>query len=212
MLFGLVEKGPRKFFRDLAQGYRDPLIPQLGWNLDWYFYWNRNNKVLTSNSWTLDFAKLIVPNVFIEIEIIKSLSHSYHAPTKIVRLPNGECLVDVTRDAIIKCFKLNKQVVTEVNLVKLEQEYKRLRRTYQGYELPLHMKRGDDNRKIPIPSSKVEPLQVLEFQVYFKNTYHALCQVLGIDLEEHMPIGLMIMAMIILNSKSNVGFDFASII
>lgn len=65
-------------------------------------------------------AKLIVPNVFINIELIKALAHHYHAPTKTVRLPNGGCLVDVMRDAIIKCFNLNKQAITEVNLVKLE--------------------------------------------------------------------------------------------
>jgi len=118
-------------------------------------------------------VKLIVSNVFIDVDLIKALAHSYHAPTKTVRLPNGECLVDISRDAIIKCFNLNKQVVTEVNLVKLEQEYKSLRRTYQSDELFLHMKRGDDNRNLSIPSSKMEPFQVSKFQVYFTNTYYA---------------------------------------
>lgn len=87
-----------------------------------------------------------------------------------------------------------------------------MRRTYQSDEPPLHMKRGDDKRKLFIPSSEMEPFQVSEFQVHFKNSYHALCQVLGINVEEHMPIGLMRMAMIIQHSESNVEFYFASII
>lgn len=135
----------------------------MGWNLYWYFYRNRNDKVPTSNPWTLDLAKQIVPNIFIDIELIKALSHSYHSPTKIFRLPNGGCLVDVSREAIIKCVNLNKQVVTEVNLVKLEQEYKRIRRKYGSDELLLHMKRGDNNKMLPITSSKMEPFLVSDF-------------------------------------------------
>lgn len=74
------------------------------------------------------------------------------------------------------------------------------------------MKRGDKNRVLPIPSSKVEPFLVSDFQTYFKNTYYALCQILGIDVEENMSIGLMRMAMIIQHPESNVEFYFASII
>lgn len=177
-----------------------------------YWYQKRNDKVPASNPWTLDLAKLIVPNVFIDIELIKDLSNSYHAPTKTARLPNGGCLFDVSRDAIIKCFILNKKVVVEVNLVKLEQEYKRLRRTYQSVELPLHMKTGDNNIILPIPSSKMDPFLVLKFQVCFKNTYNALWQVLEIDVEENMSVGLMRMAIIIQHFESNVEFNFATII
>lgn len=98
----------------------------------WYFYRNKNDKVLASSPWALELAKLIVPNTFIDVELVKYLACSYHAPSKKFRLPDGGCLVDVSREAIIKCFNLNKQVVTEVNLGKLEQEYKRLRRTYRS--------------------------------------------------------------------------------
>jgi hypothetical protein len=91
-----VDKGPKKVFKDLAQGCRDPLIPTSGWNLYWYFYRNRNDKVPTSNPWTLDVEKMIFPNAFVDIELIQALAQIYHAPTKTIRLPSGGCLVDVS--------------------------------------------------------------------------------------------------------------------
>lgn len=95
---------------------------------------------------------------------------------------------------------------------KLEQEYRRLKRTYRTDELPLHMKRGDKNKVLPIHSSRLEPFLVSEFQTYFKNTYYALCQIIGVHAEDNMLTGLMRMAMIVQHPESNVEFYFASFI
>lgn len=178
----------------------------------WYFYMNRNEGVPISNPWTLEMGKLMVPNVFFDIEIIWALSSRYHAPSKAIRLLDGQCLVDICREAIIRCFDLNKQAVTEIDLGRLKQEYKRLKRTYRIDELPLHMKMGDKNRVLPILSSKAKPFLVSDFQTYFKNTYYALCQILGFDVEDNMSVGLMRMEMTIQHPESNVEFYFSSLL
>ena len=64
----------------------------------------------------LDIARLIVPNVFVDVEFIRLLAKHNHLATKTVRFPNGAILVEVTRKAIIECFGLNKQALTKINL------------------------------------------------------------------------------------------------
>lgn len=44
--------------------------------------------------------------------------------------------------------------------------------------------------------------------MYFKRTYFALCQVLQLDVESKMPIGLMMMAIRVHNLEVNIEFDF----
>lgn len=68
------------------------------------------------------------------------------------------------------------------------------------------MKIGDTNRILPIPSSKFEPFPMSYFKVYFKNTYHVLCQIIGIDVEDNMLVQLMRMAMIIQHPESMLSF------
>ena len=69
-----------------------------------------------SNPWTLDLAKLIVPNVFIDVEFIRVLAQSYHPATRSMRFPDGSPLVVLTKAAIIECFDLNKQALSKIDL------------------------------------------------------------------------------------------------
>ena len=72
------------------------------------------------------------------------------------------------------------------------------------------MKRGIGNRTFPISTTTTEPFNVTYFQYYFVNTYLALFQVLGIDAQDKMPIGIMMMAMRIQKPETNIEYDFAS--
>lgn len=74
------------------------------------------------------------------------------------------------------------------------------------------MKKGENNRRIPISSSHVESFPIEDFQIYFKRTYFSLCQIIGMDAQEKISIGLMIMAMRIQNPEKNIEYDFASFI
>lgn len=103
---------------------------------------------------------------------------------------------------------LNKQAITKIDLDISEEDYRILRKTYRSGELPLHMKRGVNNRRIPISPSQIESFSIEDFQVYFKRTYFSLCQVLGIDVEERMPTYLMMMTIKIQNPKVNIEYDF----
>lgn len=80
----------------------------------WYFYKNRDGKVPVSNPWTLDLAKLIIPNVFVDVELIQVLVENYHPVIRIVRMLIGNPLLVITRLTIVDYFMLNKQAITKI--------------------------------------------------------------------------------------------------
>lgn len=116
ILPGSTKEGKKNFLVDIAQSCRDALISKSGWDLFLYFYNKRNEKISVSNAWMLDIARLIVPNVFFDVEFIRLLAKNYHSATKTVRFSNDTVLVEVTRKAIIECFGLNKQALTKMDL------------------------------------------------------------------------------------------------
>jgi hypothetical protein len=87
-----------------------------------------------------------------------------------MRLTYGSPLAIITKVAIIECFNIKKHDLTRVDLQKSEEEYIRLRRTHKKDELPIYMKRGVNNKVMPISSSITKPFDVQDFQIYFKKT------------------------------------------
>lgn len=101
MLPNSVDKGFKKVFKDTTHRCRDLIIPISGWDLFWYFYEKSDEKILVLNSSTLDLDKLIVLNVFIDVEFIKVLAQYYHPATGTIRMLDGSPLVALTKEEII---------------------------------------------------------------------------------------------------------------
>lgn len=86
---GSVDIKTKIMFLDAWGECRDANIPHTSRSLFWYFYNNRDEKVPRSNPWNLDLVKVIVPNVFIDVELIKVLAHNYKKETRTVRGIDG---------------------------------------------------------------------------------------------------------------------------
>lgn len=74
---GSVDTSSKIMFEDSWGECRDVDIPHTGRSLFWYFYNNRDEKMPLSNPWKLELAKVIVPNVFIDVELIEVLTRNY---------------------------------------------------------------------------------------------------------------------------------------
>lgn len=85
--------------------------------------------------------KLIVPDVFVDVELIQTLTKNYHPVTK-TRMASGDPLLVVTRSTIIDCFMLKRQAITKIDFLKFEQDYNRLWKTYRRDELPFYRCNG----------------------------------------------------------------------
>lgn len=75
-----------------------------GWDIFFYFYGKKDKVIPVSNPWNLNLGRLVVSNVFLEPILIKEIEKHYHPLSMIVRMVNGYCLLDVTKELIIECF------------------------------------------------------------------------------------------------------------
>ena len=58
------------FFKNQFENYRDAKIPIQGRSLFLYFYENIDKNEPRDDPWTLDLGKIVVPNVFVDRELI----------------------------------------------------------------------------------------------------------------------------------------------
>lgn len=88
------------------------------------FHWKRRmSPELVSNPWRLNIGRLVVPNVFISLELIKSLTNRYDPKTKIIYNKDNKPLVPIRKDFIETIFNLDFRNEAQIDVVKLKQEY-----------------------------------------------------------------------------------------
>lgn len=62
---------------------RDATFPGvIGYDIFKYFYHNREKKITVCNAWKKNLEKLIFPEVFVDIDLVKALIKSYSLVTK----------------------------------------------------------------------------------------------------------------------------------
>lgn len=70
-------------FRDPYNSCRDAKVADRNESkLFWYFYKNKLEKVPISNPWNINLGKLIIPEVFIDIDLKKVLIKEYNPTSK----------------------------------------------------------------------------------------------------------------------------------
>lgn len=94
-----------------------------GWGIFYNFYGNMDKSILVSNPWRLNLGKLVVPNIFVEPMLIRELAKNYHLQSMIVKTAIGHVLVDVSKEAIIECFDLDRSALRRINKDRLKKEY-----------------------------------------------------------------------------------------
>ena len=94
-------------FRDPYALVRDVECPRTdGFELFKYFYENRTDKVPIYNPWNRNMAKVICPEVFIDVDLVKALIKSYNPITRTFQRHNGSFLCILDRTSFIDAFKL----------------------------------------------------------------------------------------------------------
>lgn len=86
---------------------RDARCPDSnGGELFYYFYCNREKKVPVCNPWKKNLAKLIFPEVFLDIDLMKALFQCYNPVTKSFHRRDGTVLCTLDRESFIEAFGL----------------------------------------------------------------------------------------------------------
>lgn len=107
----------------------------MDWNLFQYFYNNKDEPFTMSNPCRFDMAKLIVPDVFVEVDLIRAMATMYDSASRKIRTVEGTILVDIIPMEIVNFLGLTRQAVVDIDTKKFEQEYQLRRKHYREKEV-----------------------------------------------------------------------------
>lgn len=85
----------------------DALIPLWGFSLCRKGYNKKKEKVPVSNIWNFNLGRLVVPNIYVNIELITTIAKNYKPNTREIVANEGDRLTKITRDVINEVFMLN---------------------------------------------------------------------------------------------------------
>lgn len=179
-----------------------------GHELLFFGYKRRDALEPISNLWKRNLGKLVVPNVFVDVELMKALVNCYNPRTKTICDYRGNTLVVINKQTIDMVFDLDWEVEESIDMKKLSQEFFSLENIYRTWRLPVHRPKVGGSFVQFGKSDKV-PFDVNHFHPYFKYTYYTAAQVLGIEAHPLMDVGIMVLCADI-QSKDPRSFDFAT--
>lgn len=76
-----------------------------------------------NNAWRLDLWKLVIPNIFFNVDLIKKVGKSYNQDTKSVYTQKGVLVARFDRGSICEMFMLNPNVDMPIDFLSLGREY-----------------------------------------------------------------------------------------
>lgn len=91
----------------------------IGSKLFYYFYYNRDKKILVCNPWKKNLANLIFPEVFLDIDLMKALFKCYNPATKSFHKKDGTVLCTLDHESFMEAFGLSGAMGQPVHLKEL---------------------------------------------------------------------------------------------
>lgn len=91
---------------DKHRGLGDVRTPHQGYELFMYHYRKQFRFEPVCNPWRLNLGRLAVPNVFINIELVKALASQYNSKKRTIQSPNGADMLVISQDLISNVFQL----------------------------------------------------------------------------------------------------------
>lgn len=94
---------------DKACFIKDIEVPYIGWQMFQHWFGNRNLGSPFSNLWDLNMGRLIVPNVYMDVDLLKDIASKYDLVSRAVRAYDGVVMVKITSEEIEKVFDLHER-------------------------------------------------------------------------------------------------------
>lgn len=155
-------------------------------------------------------GKLFVPNVYLDVDLLKAMAANYNPNIRVVRSLVGVVMIDLSREGIIDVFKLNLDATEPINLKALKKEYENNMSTYRVKIFPMFMVKGKGGIKMELIVVDKEPFPIDMFDFYFVRAYHTLFQIIGFNPPQRTPMDFVYMASNIQNPMMNKESDFAT--
>lgn len=85
-----------------------------------FHYIRRNDLMSISNPWSTGVRKLTVPNVFVNIDLLKLMARNYDATKRCILLPDGTVFIHFAAATIQEVFGLNSEAEVPLSFDDLE--------------------------------------------------------------------------------------------
>lgn len=121
-----------------------------------------------SNPWSSGLGKLMVPNVFVNIDLLKLMVKNYDAAKRCILLLDGTGFISFTVAMIQEVFGLDFEVEVPLSFNDLEEENRKMDTTHQGWNLVFH--KAEKGR---LTEEDGPPYDINIFKKYFQYTYMA---------------------------------------
>lgn len=108
-----------------------------GHELFLYHYSWRSKPTPISNPWITGLGKLVVPNIFVNVQLMKTLDRAYNATKICIQLSNGEAFIHLSVATIQEVFNLGLEFDVPLSFEKLEEEYTNMDTIYNGWNLAM---------------------------------------------------------------------------
>jgi hypothetical protein len=120
--------------------------PIRGYELFIYHYENKYRFELVYNPWRLNLGRLVVLNVFVDVELIKALANKYDPNRATIKLHDGFYLCILSKDLISNVSKLECSLNFPFTVRDLATNYNHMDTSYKRWIFPLQRPRDDKNK------------------------------------------------------------------
>lgn len=103
-----------------------------GFELFLFHYCRKTNHEPICNPWRMNLGKIVVPNVFLDVDLVKLLAEHYNSDLKPICDPQGKPFVHLSKNAIEEIFGFEDICDHPIVYEDLKNEYWRLDTTYKG--------------------------------------------------------------------------------
>lgn len=194
---------------DKNSSIKDAKSAYIVWELFFGWFRNINMGIIVGNPWNCDLGNLIVPNVHMDVDLLKAMATNYDVVTRTIRTYDGKEMVRITKDEIAHVFKLTRwsDEMPKINEKTLTEEYDNTKIAFRVHILPRYLAKSGGQR-IAIGKYDKEPFPISYFVSYFQKTFYSICQIIGYDPVTGMPMAWMYMKAHIQHPQYCIVYDY----
>ena len=136
------------------------------YELFWFFYVNRNKGCPVSNPWDKNLGKLLAPEVFLDVDLVKALVKAYELATRTFYNADRSILCCLDKIAVVEAFGLDGPMSKKIDLEYLNKRFKESTNSFTKGAMKRHIIR--DRLEVgDIPKRLTTTVPLEYFKPYF---------------------------------------------
>ena len=146
------------------------------------------------NPWDKNLGKLLVPEVFMDVDLVKALVKAYEPTTRTFYNVDRSILCYLDKIAVVEAFGLDGPMSKKIDVEYLNKRFKESTNSFTKGAMKRHIIR-DRLEVEDIPKKLTTTMPMEYFKPYFQNTVYGLNIVLGMDGIANAQGGMYIMVL-----------------